>query len=357
MTVTLGSGLGAQAVAKSQAVWNGTFMSSGQTTLLWKSAKITEDPHIVQGGPYLNSGQLAALASTRELTWNDAKVTLTGDMMNTAAARQLICALGTSATFSEIGTSTAYGIGGTAGGAIGAPDTNNTWTDLQIGIPTTDGTVNAFSFHSGVIQKAEFMFDRAGLVTYSYDYIFANVETATGLLAATPSTSPQPFSMATSSGTTAGSCFAIGTYGAEAIQDGIKKATLTIERALASEADRMYLGFVSQASPVTNDYVKVTWSLEADFTPTAKTALFALLESGAAVPSVYAQAVGSAIGSSGYNNLFKIVTPASYVDSGGEPNPDGPKIVGNTIVLSAKIDVANDPFLTCFYQSLDTTAP
>lgn len=356
-TVTIGSGLGAQAVAKSQGTWGGTYMSTGYTTLLFKTAKLTFDPHIVNGGPYLNSGQLAELASARVLTWNDAKVTLTGDMMNTAAARQLICAMGTSATYSEIGTTTAYGIGGTAGGAIGAPDANNTWTDLQIGIPTTDGTVNPFSFHSGVIQKAEWVFDRAGIVTYSYDYIFQSVETVTALLTATPSTSPQPFSMATSSGLTTASCFAIGTYGSEAIQDGIKKATLTLERTLAAEADRMYLGFQLQQSPVTADYVKVTWGLEADFTPTAKTSLFALLESGAAVPSVYAQAVGSAIGSSGYNNTLKFVTPSTYVDSGGEPNPDGPKIVGNTITLSAKIDTGNDAFLTCIYESGDTSAP
>lgn len=356
-TVTIGSGLGAQAVAKSQGTWGGTYMSSGQTTLLFKTAKLTFDPHIVQGGTYLNSGQLAALASTRVLTWTDAKLTLTGDVMDISMARQLICAMGTAATFSQIGTTTAYGIGGSAGCAIGAPDANNTWTDMQLGIPTTDGTVNPFSFHSGVIQKAEFVFERGGLTTYSFDYIFQNVETATSLLTATPSTSPQPFSMATTTGTTANSCFAIGGYGSEAIQDGIKKATLTIERALAAEADRMYLGFTSMASPVSSDYVKVQWSLDADFTPTAKTSLFALLLSGGTPPSVYAQSVGAEIGSSGYYRTIKLQTPASYVDSGGEPNPDGPKLVGNTLVLSAKIDTSNDPFLNCVYISPDTSAP
>ena len=99
------------------------------------------------------------------------------------------------------------------------------------------------------------MFERGGLVTYSYDYIFQYVETSTALLAATPSTSPQPFSMATTSGDTTQSCFAIGPYNSEVIQDGIKKATLTLERSLAAEADRMYLGFEYQASPVTSDYV------------------------------------------------------------------------------------------------------
>ena len=119
----------------------------------------------------------------------------------------------------------------------------------------------------------------------------------------------------------------------------------------------MYLGFEYQASPVTSDYVKVTWALEADFTPTAKTNLFALLLSGTAPPSVYAQAVGSAIGSSGYSNKIKLQTPSSYVDSGGEPNPDGPKLVGNTLTLSAKIDTSNDSFLNCVYISGDTSAP
>ena len=362
-TVSVGSGLGAQAVAKAQSVWNGTFMSSGQTTLLWKSAKLTFDPHIVNGGPYLNSGQLAALASARVLTWTDAKVTLSGDLCDTASARQLICALGTSATLSQIGTTTAYGIGGsggtggTAGGAnIGAPDTNNTWTDLQIGIPTTDGVVNPFSFHSGVVQKAEWVFDRTGLVTYSYDYQFSQVETSTGLLTATPSVTPVPFSMATSTAGTGGSCIALGTYGSEAVIDGVKKATLTIERDLATSQDRIYLGSQFQSSPVTAGYVKVTWSLECDYTPNAQADLFALLTSGAAVPSFFAQAVGGAIGSSGYNKTFKLTTPAAYVDSGGEPNPDGPKIVGNQIMMSAHIDAANDPFLKCIFITPDTSA-
>lgn len=357
MTVTsIGSGLGAQAVAKSQGTWGGTYMSTGYTTLPWKTAKITLDPHVVQGGPYLNSGQLAALASARVLTWQDAKVTLTGDVMNIAMARQLICAMGTSSTLSEIGTTTAYGIGGTVGCAIGGPDTNSTWTDMQIGIPTDDGTVQPFNFHSGVIQKAEFVFDRAGLVTYSLDYIFQYVENTTGTFTATPSTSFQPFSMATSNGTTAGSCFAVGPVGSEAIIPGIKKATLTIDRTFAAEADRMYLGYQYQESPVTSDYVKVDWDLETDYNPTSKTDLFDLLLTGAAVPSIYAQSVGSAIGSSGQNATFKMNTKASYIDS-GEPSPDGPKIVGSTIKVSAKIDVTNDSFLNMVYITSDTTAP
>lgn len=357
MTITLGSGLGAQAIAKSQSTWGGTYMGTGGTTLLFKTAKLSFDPHIVQGGPYLNSGQLAALASTRVLTWTSAKVTLAGDATNTAMARQIICAMGTSSTLSEIGTGAAYGIGGTAGCAIGAVDTNNTYIDLQLGIPTDDGTVNPFSFHSGVIQKAEFMFERGALVGYTFDYLFQYVETATGLLAASPSTSPQPFSMATSTGTAGGSCFAVGTAGAEVIIPGIKKATLTIDRTLASEIDRMYLGYSYQQEPVTSDYIKVNWGLETDYNPTTKTDLFDLLLAGTAVPSVYVQSVGSAIGSSGQNNTLKFQTKSAYVESGGEPDLSGPKIVGNTINLVANIDTGNDAFLNCVYLTADSTAP
>ena len=136
----------------------------------------------------------------------------------------------------------------------------------------------------------------------------------------------------------------------------VGKATLTIERKLATEAERMYLGFTLQQSPVTMDYVDVKWALETDYTPNAKIDLYDLFLAGTAPPSVLVKAVGGAIGSSGYNNTIQFQTPSTYVDSGGEPSPDGPKIVSSTINLAAKIDTAGDSFLNCLYYTPDTSA-
>lgn len=357
MTTVIASGLGAQAVAKAQTTWGGTFMATGQRTLIWKTAKFNFDPHYVQGGTYLAGGQLAPLASANVPTWTGATVTLAGDMQNTAQAMLVAAALGTSSTLTQIGTTAAYGLAGAGPAAASAPDLNSTWFDLQFQVPSDDGTPHPFNFHSCAIQKAEWVFDRAGLVTYSYDIICQQIETATAALSTTEPTNQQPFTMATAN-TTAGaiaataSAFATGTYNSEQIFSGMKKITFTLDRKFASQADRMYGGFAFQASPVTVDYVDLTVAIDADYTAAAKTALYDLLLSGATT-SVVAQAVGSAVGAS--HNTFSLQAPAvKFTDPSNTPSPDGPKLVNSTLTGKGLIDPAGDPWLNGTLITADT---
>lgn len=359
MTTTLGSGQGVTATAKTQGTWGGTFMSTGQETLIFKTAKIDYDPNYVQGGPYLNGGQLADLATTNVLTWQNVKVTLTGDMTTTKAALMLKCALGTSATMTQIGTTTAYGLGGTTGATGSAPDINSTYMDLQLGIPTTDATINPFSFHSGVIQKAEWVFDRAGIVTYTYDFMFQQMETATGYLAPTVLTNPSVFAMATTMAGTGSvpattSGIAIGTYNSEAAIDGIRKATFTLDRKLGRVGEAPYLSEAFVSSPITAGLVDLTVALDVDYTPAVLSSLWAEYVAGTST-SIFCQSAGAAIGSSGKFNTFSLQTPAVMWTPGGDPSPNGPELIRSTMTGKGKIDPAGDPWLNAILLSADTS--
>lgn len=362
MTV-VASGLGATCVAKAQGTWGGTFMTTGQRTIIFKTAKFNFDPHYVQGGTYLAGGQLAPLGSARVQTWLDAKVTITGDMQNTAQVPLLIAALGTSSALAQIGTTTAWGINGAGPAVASAPDLNSTYVDMQFTVPDDSGTAHPFSFHSGVVQKAEWVFDRAGLVTYSYDLIFQQVETSTSALSVTEPFTQVPLDMANASGVTGSaltantSGIAVGTYNSEVVVSGIKKATYTLDRKLAAEADRMYMGYAFQQNPVTNDYVDLGVSLELDYTASSKTALWDILLSGALTSVISQSASSTQIGTSTHYPLFSLQTPSFGVDNpDGTPSPDGPKLVGNTLSGKAHIDASNDAWLNACLVTADTTA-
>lgn len=359
MTV-VGSGQGATCVAKAQGTWGGTFMTTGQRTVVFKTAKFNFDPHYVQGGSYLG-GQLAPLGSARVQTWQDARFTVTGDMLNTSAVPFLIAALGTSSTLSQIGTTTAYGLNGTGPAAASAPDLNSTFLDVQFVVPDDSTALHQVNLHSCVIQKAEWVFDRAGLVTYSYDLIAQQVEFSTAALTSTQPTSQVPFAMNNASATAGQalpahtSGIAYGTYNSEVNETGLKKATVTLERKLASEADRMYLGQQFQASPVTNDYVDLSVALDVDFTTSTAANLWTYLMGGNLISVLIQSAIGTAISGSSYP-LFSLQIPSFGIDNPDfAQSPDGPKLITATANGKGHIDPAGDPWLNCVYVTADTT--
>lgn len=344
MAISLGSGLGAFAAIAAQPAYGATFITPTRV-LTFKTAKITFDPHQNQGRPYLRGGQLFNVGSAREILWQNAKVTLTGDVVNTGHALLLASALGTTSTLTELGTTTAYGLGGIAGAVVGAPEISGTFMDMQIGIPTADGTQHPFNFHSCYVTKAEWVLDRTGLVTYSYDLDVQYVESTTVLITPTFPAAPVPFNMATG-------LMEFGAYGAEALVDGIRKVTVSLDRKVTT--DRIYNGNTYQDVPVSSNEVDLKVSLEADYTVGAKPALFDLLLAGTPT-SMIVGAVGKPIGVSSYNDTFKLNASNIFVDTGGEPNVDGPEIVKNTLQASGTVDAAGNAALTAWLYTADAT--
>lgn len=360
MTV-IGSGGGAQLLMKAQPSWGGTFMTTGQRSVPFKTAKLNYDPHYVQGGPYLAGGQLAPLGSARIQTWLDAKITLTVDMLNTAMVPLLIATLGTSSSLTQIGTSIAYGINGVGPAVASAPDLNSTYLDIQLNVPTDAGVLKPQNFHSCVVQKAEFMFDRANLVTGTFDLIAQQVETSTSALTYTAPTAEVPFAMNNASATAGGaipahtSGLAYGTYNSEVSEPGIKKATITLDRKLAAEADRMYLGYQYQQNPVTNDYVDLGVSLDVDFTAQTVADLWTYLLGGNLTSILCQSVIGTSIVGTSYPT-FSLQIPSFGIDNpDAAPSPDGYKVVGATMSGKGHIDASGDPWLNCTYVTADTT--
>ncbi len=337
--ITIGSGLGGFTAIAVQPTYGAAFATPTRVLPTFKSNKATWDPHPVQGGPYLSGGRIVDIGSAHELIYRDAKGTITGDMGNTGAALLLAIALGSVGILEKSGTTTAYELGGAGGIALGAPDANNEKEsgccfDMQLGVPTADGTVHPVNLHSCMITKAEWVFDRTGLVTYSYDYDAQFVEQETGLIVPSFTTAVVPFSMSVGS-----SAFKAGAFGSEAAVDGIRKVTVTIDRKL--DTNRIYLGGEKKGIPITNGLVDVSMAIESDYTVAAKALWEKWLTNEP--ESILCEAVGGTIGSSGKKDTLLVNVANGYIETGGERNLDGPDIVKNTLMYKGKIDAANDP--------------
>ena len=351
MATSIGSGIGGYLLGATQGTYGGTpVFTSARTFGTMKSFKPTINIHPFQGGPYLRNGEIFNLGTTRLILWQDATATLMGDMATIGQAMLVNAALApAAATLTALGTTTAYGLGGATGISAGAPDTNLTLIDMQAGVPTSDGTLNGQTYHSGIITKAVWTFDRAGLVSYEYDLDFQYMETATALTVASEPAGPIGFTMYSTAG--GGSTFKVGTYGAEAAIPSIRKCTITLERKM--NLDRIYVGQQYKSLPVTNDKALITVSIEADYSPQGKTALFDIFPAGTPL-SIVAAAIGPQIGTSGYYNTFQLNPTNCFVDTGGEAPLDGPDLVKNTLSLSGTIDAAGDSALKALLYTADT---
>ena len=351
ISTTLGSGLGGFAAISPQPTYGGNFVTPTRA-VTFKTGTSTYNPHAVQGGPYLRYGALVNPGSAHVLTWLDATGTLTGDVVTVGQAALIAWAFASNATLQELGTTTAYALGGAAGVTLQNADANvgvgsAACLDMQYGVPTTDATLHPESYHSCLCTKAEWVFDRAGLVTYSYDFDAQYVDTTTALITPVINTSPVPFAM---NNTT--SSFKVGPYGSEISVDGVRKATVSLERKY--DTNRIYLSQAYKEQPVTNDLIDFSQSLETDYTPSALTNLFGLWLTNTPA-SVIISSVGAAIGSGGFNNLFSIQLTNAFVDSGATPTLTGPDIVKSTIMFKGTIDANNDPAMIAHYVTADTT--
>jgi len=346
MANTIGSGLGGFVAIAAQPTYGGTWATPTRTLPSVKTNKPTHDPHIVQGGPYLAGGRAVDIGSAHVQTWRDAKGPLTGDMMSTGAALLLACAFGSGATLEKAGTTTAYELGGASGIKVEPPEKNKAFFDMQMGVPTSAGEQQAYNYHSCMIQKAEWVFDRTGLVTYSYDWDAQYPETETGLIVPVYTTAAVPFSMGSTE-----SVFTIGPPGSQATLGGVKKITVTLEHKLAT--DRIYLGQEHKEMPVTNGLIDITLVAEVDYTEAAKTILETFLKNEPQAMTM--TAVGGAIGSSGKKNTLSMSFTNAFIQTGGEAPLDGPDIVKNTVTLKGTINATNEPAVKASLITADTT--
>lgn len=333
----LGGGLGGAVGIAAESTY-GTFVAPTRWVEV-HSAKLQQRKHVVQGEG-LAYGRVIEPGARRVNVWNDAGGEIEFEVLNSGFALLLQHIMGSSATLSQISTTTAYQLSTT----LGVPDNQN-YLSMQALVPDTSGTIHPENFHGCKLQKAEFTAELGGLVTCALTVDAQQVEGTTVAGTPTYTTSAQPFSPL-------GMSFKVGPYGSEATLDGVKKASLSIERTL--KTDRIYLGQSFKEEPVTNGWVKLTGSFDVDLTSTNKAVIWDAFAADTSV-SVILDFVGSSIGSSGHNNELKLNATDCFFDSGGTPELDGPDLVTATIPWSALIDAANDPALTAVLTTADTT--
>ena len=211
--------------------------------------------------------------------------------------------------------------------------------DMQLGVPTNNGELTPWNYHSCVITKAELVFDRTGLVACTLDWDAQYVEppaeaiaNSHGLITPTIAYGAVPFSMGNSA-----AVFQAGAPGALATLPGVRKCTVTLERKLA--VDRIYLGNVHKEVPSTNGIVEIMVAAETDYTNQAKALLETFLKNEAQGLSI--SAVGAAIGTSGKSNTLTYEVSNAFIQTGGEAPLDGPDIVKNTVNLKGTVNTAN----------------
>jgi len=241
-----------------------------------------------------------------------------------------------------------------AKGVLQSPENGNYWTaitgqsgccfDMQLGVPTTTGELTPWNYHSCMITKAEFVFERTGLVSCTFDWDAQYVESTTALIVPTPSTAYAPFSMSNTA-----SVFKIGAPGAQQTLPGVKKATVTIQRKLA--VNRIYLGETHKQVPSTNGMVDLMVACEMDYTSQAKSVLETFLTNTAQALTI--QAVGAAIGT--VQNELGFTMTNGFIESGGEAPLDGADVVKNTVNLKATINTTNEPPLKAKLVTADST--
>lgn len=216
--------------------------------------------------------------------------------------------------------------------------------DMQLGVPTNQGELTPWNYHSCMITKAEFVFERTGLVSCTFDWDAQYVENSTALVTPTMSVSAAPFSMSNTA-----SVFKIGAPGSQVTLPGVRKLTVTLQRKLA--VDRVYLGEQRKQIPSTNGMLDLLVAAEMDYTNQAKGVLETFLTNTPQALTV--NAVGPAVGTIGSEELgFEMSN--GFIESGGEAPLDGMDIVKNTVNLKATINSANANPLKGILKTQDT---
>ena len=128
----------------------------------------------------------------------------------------------------------------------------------QVGVPSTDGTVNPYTYLGGKITKADFSCTKDDLLKASLEMDFRDVTEAQSLATASYPTTAAPFNFTQMK-------VKIGTTVAGAANaDGVDNFSLSIERRM--KTDRRYANSGGlKGEPITNDFVGASGSIGADF--------------------------------------------------------------------------------------------
>ncbi|MGA6159591.1 phage tail tube protein [Stenotrophomonas sp. NPDC087984] len=327
--MAIGSGLGAQIGIAAESTY-GTYAAPTKFVEFTKESIKLKKTTAQSAG--IAAGRLVALSSRRVVTQKEAQGSLEMEVTNKSMGVLLQSTMGTTVTPVQQTTTTAYlqthTLADTAGKSL----------TVQKGVPRTDGTVMDYSVLGCKVTSAEFSCEVGGMLTASFDLDGKTVdETQTLAAPSYPLMTPFHFGQM---------AVKLGTFGTETALDGIRKVTVKIDRPLA--VDRFYAGAAGlKAEPVTNDLVKISGSLEADFLATTLADLFV----SDAPKSLVWEFTGDVI-EGAQNYLFRVTLPAIHIDD-EPPTVEGPEIIRTTFAFTGLFDGTNPNKIE--YKSTDTT--
>jgi hypothetical protein len=246
--------------------------------------------------------------------------------------------MGTSVTPVQQATTTAY----LQTHALNA-DLGGKMLTIQVGVPQTTGTVTPYSGLGGKITKAGFKCSTDEALKCSLDFDLRDVTDASALATASYPAAVMPFNF-TQMSVKAGATVA----GATALT-GITGFSLDIER--KQKTDARYAGSGGlKAEPITNDYVGLSGSVDADFL--VKADLMDRFTNNTTTSLVW-DFTGSIIAST-YAYQFTVELPAVKFTKPGHTTVDGPDVVSGGFPFTVYSDGSN-PIATIKYMSTDVT--
>ena len=327
--MAIGSGLGAQ-LGIAPEVTYGTYVAPTRFVEFTKQGLQLKKTTAQSAG--IAAGRLLPLSSRRVVTQREAAGSIEMEVTTKAMGLLLQALMGTTVTPVQQGATTAYLQTHTLADTIGKSLT------VQAGVPLTTGTVTRKNFLGCKVMAAEFSCSVGEMLAASFDIDAKDVE-ETSVLAAASYPAMAPFHFAQMALKT-------GTFGAEVARDGIRKASIKIERPQA--VDRFYANQAGlKKEPIANDQVKISGSIEMDYVDT----ILDDLHTSDAATSLVLEFVGANIAST-FFETFRITLPAVRFDD-APPTVDGFDVVKPTLSFTGLYDGTNQPKIE--YISTDTT--
>lgn len=213
---------------------------------------------------------------------------------------------------------------------------------MQAGLPDRGGVVHPYTLKGGKVTSATFACAVNSNLTLAVEadgQVLSEVETLVAPSFPTGVSLFPSMQMAVK----------LGTFGAEALVSGVKGVSVQVER--GQQTDAFYAGATipgTKAEPVTNDWVKVSGSIDIDYVNKAD---FIDRFASDSSTSMVISWTGANIASTYFNGLT-LTLPMTFFE-GDTPGLEGPDVLGVSVPFTTQFDLTNAP-ITASYMSTDT---
>jgi tail tube protein len=327
--VGIGSGLGSSFGLVPEVTY-GTYVAP--TRWIEGIARLRKTKNVVQGGG-MAAGRLLQPGSRRVVTWKAGGGTFDADVSSVRMGHLFNGLMGGTVTPVQQGGTIAY----LQTHALADPF--GKFYTMQAAVPDLGGTARPYSFLGCQIDSAEFSCDLGGQLGATFQVSSRDVTDAQSLAA--------PSYPAANIFHWAQGALKLGTFGAEAQVDAVRKVSVKIER--PKHDGGPYMGNAGLRSQgVLNNWAKITGTVEADFLD--KTVFADRFAADTPISMVW-EFVGPLIAGA-FFETFRITLPQIFFD-GDTPNAESPDVVKTSYPFTAQFDGTN--LATLAYISTDVT--